>query len=68
MQLAYPEGAQPKLGALQPQVCHCSFSEPRTEPKSRNGLRRVRTRRSSYKNYKQESFLSLKDIFLKKIS
>ena len=34
MQLAHPEVAQLKLGALRPQVCHCSFSEPRSEPKS----------------------------------
>ena len=30
-----PNVAQPKLGALRPQVCHCSFSEPRSGPKPR---------------------------------
>ena len=37
MQLAHPEVAQLKLGALRPQVCHCSFSRHRSEPMSRTG-------------------------------
>ena len=35
MQLVHPGVAQPKLGALRPQVCHCSFLEPSNEPNSR---------------------------------
>ena len=34
LQLAYPEVAQPKMGALQPQVCYCSFTEPERAPES----------------------------------
>ena len=34
MQLAHPEVAQPKMVALRPQVCHCSFSERALESKT----------------------------------
>ena len=30
-----PGGSPADVGALRPQVCYCSFSEPRPEPKSR---------------------------------
>ena len=32
LQLAHPDIAQPKLGALRPQVCHGSFAEPERAP------------------------------------
>ena len=38
LQLAHPEVAQRKLGALRPQVCHCSFAEPKRAPESVQGL------------------------------
>ncbi len=34
LQLAHPEVAQPKPGALRPQVCHYSFAEPKLAPES----------------------------------
>ena len=34
LQLAHPVVAQPKLEALRPQVCHCSFAEPERAPES----------------------------------
>ena len=41
LQLAHSEVAKPKLGALRPQFCQCSFSELRSEPRSRtdSGMR-----------------------------
>ena len=34
LQIAHPEVAQPKLGALRLQVCHCPLAEPRRAPES----------------------------------
>ena len=37
LQFTHLEVAQSKLGTLRPQVCLCSFSEARSEPRSRTG-------------------------------
>ena len=34
LQLAHPEVAQLKLGGLWPQVCYCSFADPKWAPES----------------------------------